>query len=322
MPTLKDLAKKASVSVTTASYAVNGSSLITKETREKVLKAAKEIGYRPNGMAKNLKKQKTETIGLFLSGFTGPFFTSMMEGIHEVVMSRGYEMVVCASVDRHRLLIEKNVDGAIILNYHMDDELLTELASEKLPMVVLDRELDHQHICNITLPNQAGTKAVVDYLNSKNHTHLGFMAGSEESYDGEMRLKGFLDRARELDIPFNRDHLIRADFTEKSGYDAMHTYLNKNEIYPTAFLCANDEMAMGAINAIKDHGLKVPEDIAVTGFDNLSISKYFNPPLTTVHVPKKQWGIHAAETLFDMLGKKENIQTSDLGVELIPRDSV
>lgn len=322
MATLKDVAKLAGVSVSTASYSINGSALITEETKSKVLNAAKEIGYRPNGLAKNLKEQKTNIIGLFLSGFTGPFFNDMMEGIQDVVMEKGYELVVCASVDKHRLLVERYVDGAIILNYHMDNDLLASLASEKLPVVVLDREVKNPFIKNILLPNQLGSAMSVRHLIEKGHTRIGYIAGSEESYDGESRLKGFLSELKIHSIPFFDTDLMRADFTELSGYLEMSQFLNRMKgDLPSAMVCANDEMAMGAARAIQEAGLQIPVDIALVGFDDIYVSKYFTPSLSTIEVPRKQWGITAAETLFKMLDGQFDFEPEPLAIKLMARNS-
>nr|WP_275576991.1 substrate-binding domain-containing protein [Thalassobacillus pellis] len=283
--------------------------------------AAKELGYRPNGNAKNLKKNKNEIIGLFLSGFTGPFFGELLEGIQDTVIEKGYEMVVCASDDKHRLLMERYVDGAIILNYHIKDELLNYLASDKFPIVVLDREIENPFIKQITLPNSLGVEHSVNHLVELGHKRIGFITGSEESYDGEMRLKGFKKTLSQRGLIYREIDLIRADFTETSGLLSMKTYLDEHEEYPTAFISANDEMAMGAIKAVQQKGLQVPDDIAFVGYDDIDLSKHFHPPLSTVRVQKKLWGITAAETLFKMLDKETGFEVEDIPIEFIPRSS-
>lgn len=322
MVTLRDVAKRAGVSVSTASYSINDSPLITKGTKEKVLIAAKEIGYRPNGLAKNLKEQKTNIIGLFLSGFTGPFFNDMVEGIQDVVMQNKYELVVCATADTHRLLVERYVDGAIILNYHMDDELLASLANDKLPCVVLDRELQNPYIKNVLLPNEEGSAVAVRYLLEKGHKRIGYVAGSEASYDGETRLRGFRKELHDQGVEFLVRDLIRADFTEISGHNEMNKYLKAADgDLPTTFVCANDEMALGAIKAIQENNLKVPEDIAVVGFDDIYMSNFFTPSLTTIRVPRKEWGTTAAQTLFKMLDQNYDYEPDQVKVELMSRTS-
>ncbi|MEH7237045.1 LacI family DNA-binding transcriptional regulator [Bacillus sp. JJ1562] len=321
MTTLRDVAKKANVSVSTASYAINGSNLITKSTREKVLKAAKELGYHPNGSAKNLKKNKSEIVGVFLSGFTGPFFGELLEGIQDTVIENGYEMIVCASNQRHRLLKERLFDGAIILNYHINDDELVSLASERLPLVVLDREMNHPYIKEALLPNKVGVELAVDHLVEKGHARIGFIAGSEESYDGETRLSGFKEALSKHGLSYFEKDLIRADFTESSGLFGMNDYLESHNEYPTAFIAANDEMAMGAIKAIQYKGLDVPNDIAVIGFDDIKIARYFNPPLTTIRVQKIQWGINAAKAMFNMLEKDYEFEVEEAPVQLILRSS-
>ncbi|WP_173917631.1 LacI family DNA-binding transcriptional regulator [Halobacillus sp. Marseille-Q1614] len=321
MSTLKDVAKRAKVSVATASYVMNGSELITKPTKDKVMQAAKELGYRPNGNAKNLKKKKTNIIGLFLSGFTGPFFNELLEGIQDTVIKQGYEMVVCASDDKHRLLVERYVDGAIILNYHISNELLDSLASEKFPIVVLDRELENPYIRQILLPNKLGMSYTVNHLVEQGHKRIGFIGGSIESFDGESRLEGFKEVLTHHGFTFNPDDLIRADFTEISGLLSMNKFLEDHDDYPTAFVSANDEMAMGAIKAVQKKGLKVPEDMAFVGFDDIDLARYFQPPLSTVRVQKKQWGQTAAKTLFNMLEKDGDDSEEETPIEFIPRQS-
>lgn len=321
LPTLKDVAKEANVSVSTASYAINGSSLITKETREKVLMAAKKIGYRPNASAKNLKKNKSEIIGFFLSGFTGPFFNEILEGVQDVVIKNGYEMVVCASNSKHRLLIESYVDGAIILNFHVDDHTIDFLANEKMPIVALDREMNNPHIKNVLLQNKVGIELAVKHLVDNGHQRIGFIGGSYDSFDGEMRLAGYKESLKKYNVPFNEEDVIRARFTEISSLLVMDEYIKKNDIYPTAFVCANDEMAMGAIKALQQNGISVPNDVAIVGFDDIALSKHFNPPLSTVRIQKKLWGKTAAEVLFKMLDKQYDFEPPEIPIEFIHRSS-
>ncbi|WP_223145737.1 LacI family DNA-binding transcriptional regulator [Bacillus sp. CH30_1T] len=321
MPTLKDVAKEANVSVSTASYAINGSSLITKETREKVLMAAKKIGYRPNASAKNLKKNKSEIIGFFLSGFTGPFFNEILEGVQDVVIKNGYEMVVCASNSKHRLLVESYVDGAIILNFHVDDHTIDFLANEKMPIVALDREMNNPHIKNVLLQNKVGIELAVKHLVDNGHQRIGFIGGSYDSFDGEMRLAGYKESLKKYNVPFNEEDVIRARFTEISSLLVMDEYIKKNDIYPTAFVCANDEMAMGAIKALQQNGISVPNDVAIVGFDDIALSKHFNPPLSTVRIQKKLWGKTAAEVLFKMLDKQYDFEPPEIPIEFIHRSS-
>ncbi|WP_234987390.1 LacI family DNA-binding transcriptional regulator [Halolactibacillus halophilus] len=321
MTTLKDVAKLANVGVSTASYALNGNKLIKESTRKKVLQAANELGYHPNGNAKNLKRSKNDMIGLFISGFTGPFFNQLLEGIQDVVVSHGYELVVCASNERHRMLTERLVDGAIILNYHIESELLKTVASEKMPLIVLDREIDHPHIYKALLPNDKGIKQALKHLEDKGHKDIGFIAGSTDSYDGETRLSAFKHYIKEHNFTTEQSAILRADFTEASGYETMKTFLKNNHHYPTAFIAANDEMAMGAIRAIKEEGLSVPTDIAVVGFDDIIIAQYLQPSITTVRVHKKQWGEQVAEAMLNILKGANADLILQPTMELIERES-
>ncbi|KIL52909.1 LacI family DNA-binding transcriptional regulator [Jeotgalibacillus campisalis] len=322
MPTLKDVARKANVSVSTVSYSVNDNPLIPEETRNRVKMIANDMGYRPNGNAKNLKKQKTNIIGLFLSGFSGPFFTDMMEGIHDVVLEKGFELVVSSSVEQHRLLVERYVDGAIILNYHMENELLTKVANEKFPLVVMDRMIEHPNITPVLLPNEEGALLGTKHLLEKGASSLAFIAGSKDSFDGERRLQGFKQGLSAYNLSFcEKEQLIRADFTEESGYIAMTEYLSQSSEVPEGFVAANDEMAIGTIRALSEAGIKVPDDAAVVGFDDIQLAKYIQPALTTVHVPRKEWGVQAARKLFGMLENQGEEVSHVINLKLVSRDS-
>lgn len=322
LATLKDVARQAGVSVSTASYSINDSPLISDKTKSRVLKAAKEIGYRPNGIAKNLKEQKTNIIGLFLSGFTGPTLNEMVEGVQDEVIKNNYEFVVSATVDSHKLLVERYVEGAIILNYHIEDDLLLSIADEKMPCVVLDREIQEPYIKNVLIPNEEGSRLLVQNLLEQGHKRIGYMTGADYSFDGERRLQGFRQALEEQGIEFLKSDLIRADFTEISGFREMVKFIDsKNRDLPTAFVCGNDEMAIGAIRALQTKQIKVPEDIAVVGFDNIILSNFFTPSLTTIQVPRKQWGTIAAQTLLKMLDGNMDFEPEPLQIELIKRNS-
>ena len=322
MPTLKDVAREANVSISTVSYSVNDNPLIPEETRNRVKMIANEMGYRPNGSAKNLKKQKTNIVGLFLSGFSGPFFTDMMEGIHDVVLQKGFELVVSSSVEQHRLLVERYVDGAIILNYHMEDDLLIKVANDKFPLVVMDRMIDHPFIAPVLLPNEEGASLGTTYLLQKGLTSLAFIAGSKHSFDGERRLEGFKQGLAEYNVTFcEKNQLIRADFTEESGYMAMKEYLSTRSVVPEGLVAANDEMAMGSIRALTEAGYNVPKDVSVVGFDDIYLAKYIHPALTTVHVPRKQWGVQAAQKLFHLMDNQREEESNGINLKLISRDS-
>ncbi len=180
-------------------------------------------------LQKNLKKSKTEIVAVFISGFTGPVFNEMLEGVHEYIAKHGYELVVCASNDKHRLIVENHFDGAIILNYHMENDLLEMIASEKMPIIVLDRESQHPHIHSLLLPNDKGVQQIMEAITKSGHERIGFMAGQGSSFDGEKRLEAFQSFMQERDLPIYLSDFIRADFTEESGYHCMAAYLEKNK---------------------------------------------------------------------------------------------
>lgn len=323
MVTLKDVAKRANVSITTASYALNDNGLIKEETKQRVLQAAKELGYVRNGLARSLKTQKTNIIALFLSGYTGPIFNEIMQSIQDQIYQYGYDLIVCASNEEHRLLENKHYDGAIILNYHITDENLLRVQNEKTPVVVLDRYLDGENIACVLIDNEQGIKKVMDYLIKLGHQKIGFVKGQTDSFDGEQRFLSYFKMLNTNKLKYNQKWIIEADFTEKSAYEAMKAILVETERdnLPTAYICANDEMAIGIMQALTEAGIKVPEEVTVTGFDNIQLSQYIPIKLTTIDVNRKEFGKIAAQTIHKMIQNKAVKTVEYMKVDLVIRES-
>ncbi|EOD01203.1 LacI family DNA-binding transcriptional regulator [Caldisalinibacter kiritimatiensis] len=321
MATLKDVAKKAKVSLSTASYALNGGERVSKETREKVLKAAVELNYHPNGIARSLKKQKTNTIGLFVHDFSGPFYNEIIQGIQDSCKNFGYDLIVCTNNSSKRFLKEKLVDGAIIIDPYIPDDLLISVADRNFPIITMDRELNNDYIYNILLDNKKGAYDITTHLIKLGINTIGYISGPDNSYDNRRRFQGYKDALIDNNKRFSEKLVLHSDFTEKGGYEIVKEYAQKNSL-PEAFFCSNDEMAIGAINALKELGIKIPEDIGIVGFDNINISKYISPQLTTVNIPRFNWGAKCVEILMKLLNKEQmSERLIMIPVELVVRNS-
>lgn len=323
MSTIKDVARIAGVSISTVSYALNDNGKVSEDTRKKILAVAKELNYKPNGVARSLKTKKMEIIGVF-SDFSGPLHSEIIKGVQEVGRSHNYEVIVgeCL-VKKHsvtRMLSERIVDGAIIFSSSVKNDVLGELSQNKFPIVVLDREIDSPNISQILIDDKAAAYNVVKHFNDLGYTDIGFISGPKDSYDSEKRFEGFKAAIKDFKLNFKKSWYAVGEFNEYKGYEVMNELIAKGDL-PRAFFAANDEMAIGAIQALKEHNIKIPEEVAIIGFDDIAMARHITPALTTVRRPAYDLGIMAAHTLFSHLQGKQSSKSVVLSTELIIRES-
>lgn len=318
MVTIRDVAKHAGVSITAASYALNGKGSISAATRKRILAAAEELNYHPNAFARNLKNRKTNTIGVFITRFGGSFYEEILEGIHEAVLKNDYELIVCPdSGPKRKILTHRQVDGAIVFDTRVKNDIILRLASKSFPIVVLDRYLEADYLFPLLLENRQGTKEVFYHLYNQGARKISFVSGASDSFDNRERKKAFLSEAGKNNITIQ---CYDGNFTEQSGYEAARIIIDSNEL-PEAVFCANDQMAIGFLKAMKARHLKAPDDIAVVGFDDIPIAKYMQPALSTVSASRFFWGESAATHLIDFLEKESSFQPHRIPTQLIPRES-
>ncbi|HNB54024.1 MAG TPA: LacI family DNA-binding transcriptional regulator [Anaerolineales bacterium] len=319
MTTIKDVAKRARVSITSASYAINGTGTISAETRKRVLKVAEELDYHPNAFARNLKKRKTLTIGVFINGFGGSFYDEILDGIHDAVLKTDYELIVCpGSRTAPRLLTQRQVDGAIIFASEIKTDLIVKVAAKKFPIVLLDRYLESEYLFPLLLDNQQGTREAFQHLYEQGARRIAFISGMMDSIDNRERMKAFLSEGDKNNLNVQR---YDGNFTEKSGYEIACDMIQRKDI-PEAVFCANDQMAIGFLRAMKDHRMTAPEDIAVVGFDDIQIAKHMRPSLSSIGASRFSWGALAVTQLMDFLeNEKPFPKPYRIRTKLIPRES-
>jgi LacI family transcriptional regulator len=312
------VAKRARVSITSASYALNNTGTISAATRKRVLKAAEDLNYHPNAFARHLKKRKTGTIGVFISRFGGSFYEEILEGIHDAILKTGYELIVSPeSQPARRILTYRQVDGAIVFDSKIKSDILLRLASKGFPIVVLDRYLEADYLLPLLLDNQQGVKEAFRHLYAQGARRIVFVSGASDSFDNMERMKAFLDEARKMNMAIP---CFDGNFTEESGYEIARRIIASNDL-PDAAFCANDQMAIGFLRAMKEHQLRAPDDIAVVGFDDIQISRYLQPSLSTVGASRFSWGSLAATQLIDFLENEHPFQSQRIPTKLIPRES-
>lgn len=318
MTTIRDVAKRAGVSVTTASYAMNGIGNIGEATRKRVLAAAEELNYHPNAFARHLKHRKTQTIGVFISRFSGSFYEEILEGIHSFTLNTDYELLVCPeSRSARRILLHRQVDGAIVFDSTITNDSILKLASNRFPIVVLDRALEGEFILPLLLDNPPGVRQAFAHLFDQGLRKMAFVTGALDSFDNAERMATFLAEAeqRHLRVP-----VYEGNFTEASGYEAAKTIFQSGDL-PEAVFCANDQMAIGFLRAMQECNLRAPADIAVVGFDDIPLAHYMQPSLSTIGTPRFDWGTTAVQQLIDFLENGTPFQPYRIPSHFIARQS-
>ncbi|MGE8078958.1 LacI family DNA-binding transcriptional regulator [Peribacillus loiseleuriae] len=318
MVSIKDIAKQAGVSISTVSYALNGSSKITEATTARIQEIAKELNYVPNAAARSLKKRETKIIGAFLmANYNGNFWGPLLQGINDTLNNTDYELIVCNGIKSHRFLPEQVIDGAVVLDWSFSDEELINYANLGCKLVVLDRELDHPNINRVILDNTTGSTLAVNYVLEKGHRKLYIVTGPEISYDATQRLQAVRQTVKHYDnIQYQE---IIGDFSKPSGAHAAARIVQEYK-EPVAVFCLNDEMAIGMYDYLSATTYQVGKHIHIIGFDNIEMSQYIMPNLATIDYSKHKWGAVAAENLLKLIANKP-VSNMTLDVSLIKRES-
>jgi LacI family transcriptional regulator len=331
MATIKDVAKKAGVSISTVSYVLNNTGKVSEETRQRVLKAIEELNYVPNNFAKRLKKQRYDLVALIVHEIKGPFYDALVRGIQDVLHAFGYNLLIYCTLENRKQDVDKFLNvgiigGMIVMTPVVKNEDILRWANE-YKIITLDRDIKDKGrhmIKSVRINNEKGAYEVVRYLHDLGHTKIAFMKGPKDSLDAKERYKGFVRAMHDLKLEIKNDYVLDGNFTEQSGYESMKEYLKKTsrKDLPTAIFCSNDEMAIGAMKAIKEIGLSVPDDLSVVGFDDIELASYVTPSLTTVRRPMYQLGSLAAHMLLSLLNNADAFLSDVvLDVNLVIRNS-
>lgn len=329
MPTINDVAKNAGVSITTVSYVLTGKRFVSDDLQERVRRAMKEIGYRPNNLARSLRSGKTDTIGLVIPDSSNLFFAEISRSVEDIGFDNQYTVFLCNSDDNPikqskylDVLIAKQVDGIVFISVSNDKSDLDKLAEANIPFVIVDRDESESNSDTVQVDNFEGGRIAVEKLFSLGHRKIACITGPSTATLSADRYHGYLKVLEENGIPANSAYVIPGDFRFKGGEEAMTRLLNLPDP-PTAVFICNDMMAIGAIRAVNTFGLKVPDDISIIGFDNSPIAEAITPALSTVAQPINQIAEKAMKILFQrMQGNSEGFPLRiTLKPELIMRNS-
>lgn len=322
-----DVAKLANVSTATVSRVLRKPDKVSRDTREKVLEAIKELNYQPNMIARQFRTKETKTVLVVIPDVTSPFFSKVLRGIEHTALENGYRVVLgdtendtSREQEYIELLLQQQADGMILLTARMDRTRLEEI-SNQFPVVLACEYIDELDVPTVSIDNIGGARKATEHLIELGHTKIAHITGPMNVILSRDRLKGYEQAMISHQLQMDPLYIQEGDFSLESGYSQMQ-HLLELEIPPTAAFVFNDLMAIGAIKAVKDKGLRVPEDIAVVGFDNIQMASVFEPNITTIDQPKYAIGKKAMDLLLNLMnGETLHKKKFVLKDELIVRES-
>ncbi len=310
-PTSLDVARQAGVSVATVSRVLNDSPHVSPNVKRQVLRAVKALNYQPNRTAQRLRARRSCVIGLVISDIQNPFFTSIVRGTEDAAHKHGYSVVLCNSDEdpqKERLYVNvmraEAVAGVILASTAETNPLVADLIDHGIPVVAIDRRIRDSRVDSILADNIAGAFAAVSHLITLGHRHIGFVGLPLTRTTGKERYDGYTRALREHGLPVSRRWIRTADAKQQGGHDRTLDLL-KSQPSITALFVANNLMTLGALNAIRECGLRIPDDISVVGFDDMPWATLLQPPLTVVAQPSYEIGEKASELLLERFKQPE-----------------
>ncbi len=324
--TIKRIAELANVSSATVSKIINGKDKhISEATRQKVLGIIEREGYIPNGIAKSLKMKRTKTIGIIMPDVMNLFFSEIARGAEDAAERKGYSVILCNSDNKQskeekyiQILQEKMVDGIILTA--SESSISKSLDRCNTPMVLVDRDIaSDKKVGRIVVNNEEGAYNATNFLIKKGCKNIGFISADSKTKLSAARLRGYEKALIDNGLKIDKEKIFLQNYTIESGYQGTMALLMQTEI--DGVYCGNDLIAIGAIKALKEKNIKIPEEVKIIGFDDISISQYIDPPLTTIKQPIYQMGEEAVEMLISMIEEKSIKMTKVLETILVERGS-
>jgi DNA-binding LacI/PurR family transcriptional regulator len=306
--TIKDIAKKAKVSHTTVSRALHNSPLISDATTRRIKKIAVDLQYQPSFAARSLKTNRSQALGVIVSHIDDPFFSEILQGIDDVAQASAYSMFIAASQQdpvRENIIVqtmrEHRVDGVILCSPRFSPEQSSQLHSYGIPIVAINNQAEEDYHYSIYHDDVDGGRLICEHMLGLGHRKIAYLGDASSGRTTKERLAGILQAMQQADVPVQTAYIHQvAGSSAEQGYAAADYYLNLTS-RPTAVICYNDMMAVGLLKGLRQAGVRVPEDISVSGFDNILVSGYAQPPLTTIDQPKRFLGAQAVRMMLELL---------------------
>ena len=326
--TSQDVAKRAGVSIATVSRVLNDSPHVRPAVKRKVLRAVTALNYQPNRTAQRLRAKHSKVLGLIISDIQNPFFTSVVRGIEDLAYAHGYSLVLCNSdedPEKEKLYINvmraEEVAGIILASTSESNPRVSDLLDSHIPVIAIDRRIKDRRVDSVLATNTQGACEAVAHLIALGHRCIGFIGLPLTRTTGRERFDGYQRALRENGLTVSRARVRISDAKQQGGHDSALELLASQPCL-TALFAANNLMTLGALDAIRERGLKIPDDISIAGFDDMSWAALLQPPLTAVAQPTYELGRQAAELLLERLKSPDKpVEHVQLDTTLIVRGS-
>jgi len=322
--TIKDVARKAGVSHPTVSRALQDSSLISEETKKLIRETALELGYLPSAAARSLKTHRSQALGVIISNIDDPYFSEILQGIEEIAQSNNYSLFMAASQrdpQREQTIIhamrQHHVDGVIVCSTSFSDEKSQQLSQYGIPIVVVNNQAAEDYRYSIYHDDLDGSRQLTRHLIELGHRKIAYLGNSHSGRTTQDRLAGFRFEMESCGLAVSDKYIYEVPGSEpENGILTANHFLDLPE-RPTAVVCFNDIMAIGMLKSLQQRGVRVPEELSITGFDNIIFSNYTNPPLTTFDQPKRFIGQKAAELILNLLNASNKASVPEQKIQVL-----
>ncbi len=331
--TIADIAREAGVSTMTVSRYLSGSAPVAKETGERIRKIIEKLGYQPNYLARGLSSKRSMILGVTIPRtehvLMDNYLAQVLSGITDVAQTFNYRVILlpfdpAVVKNDHEfvnLFKSKLVDGLILLKTLHGDPRIKALAEAQIPFILVNHKYYSNNVNFVDVKNMQGMQQAVEFLYKKGHRKIAFITGDLRETNARDRLNGFKKTMKKLALPIREEWIIQGQFQQKTAYQKS-TCLFEGAERPTAVIASDDYMAIGVIQQAREHGLQIPKDLAVVGFDDIELARFFQPSLTTIRQPLLELGHMATEALLKIINKSQTIPVHRLlNVKLIERES-
>ena len=318
MVNIRDVAKRAGVSAITVSRAMNNSGAVNPATRERINKAIEDLHYVPNTMARSFRSKQTCLLALVLPDVTNPFWTTIARGVEDTASRNGFQVIFCNTdespekeANHLNVLLQRRVDGIILAPTTDDKSELLPLKQHTMPCVLIDRRVEGSKCDTVVSNGYDGALKITQHLIELGHRRIAIVAGPDVLSTGQERLEGYRRALQNSGVPLNEDYIVHGNYSEASGHHLVKLLLERNP-RPTAIFAGNNFMAVGALHALREARLRIPEDVALVGFDDIPQGSLISPALTVVSQPAYEMGVAAAESLISRLSGKYRGKPRDI----------
>jgi len=328
-PTIKEIAKEAKVSSMTVSRALNNDPRVRAATRHKIVKIAKKLNYRPNRIARALVSKRSNLISLIVPDIKNQFFAELARGIEDKAREYGFHVIFSSTDNKPenlknyiRYMMEMGVDGFILASVRLREPIVEELVEQRFPVVLVNRKLANENVNYVVLDNFNGAYLITEHLIKTGYRKIGIIMGSSELSTGRDRMEGYRKALTDYDLPFVKKYVFQGSFARNTGYEGAKRLLALNNI-PDAIFSGSDYFALGVFDATDEVGIKIPEDIALVGFDDTEFSAHTRIGLTTVSQRKYEMGSMGVQILINYIEVEEKDYVNRIVLEprLIIRES-